>query len=512
VYETACTWKFEVEEQYLSLSELISTEFCNILYCTYGVDDSQSQQKLTNPLISSADHIIDTFLSTTSGHLRFQPFLRVLLDGFSTPASTLQPPLLAPWFSHVKAGLKFATNLIRLGTLLGRPTSQLENRLFNASPLIARLYAVDESYQSPVIQLFEALVLSAASVAGEPTSLLGYLGAQPSKNFIQMLLDLGKPLNDDAHAIEIWHLSSVIVSSRQQWFSIYLLTGRHPKQSLKGDGDQQPPAFTKTLLKAALQTLSDVQRLPGPEAVAMLEFISLAQNFWPWAMGDMQKQSNFINSIMEYAVSQRVPVNVDRQEQVINGSYCMRMVAYIAEILAMYMYHSRQVGNVKLAEKLLQDMQNTFYLRSAVSPTSYNASLHGNLKRNFETRYKPCSLQNFKRTLLYPRKLGRSYFYDIQLADKMLNSDQAWVGRKNDGLSEDLALANVNLSLVDTEIVRLLASTLLLDLTTLGPSQWLQASSCRANHKLVWETSIASDCRWDLQRPHHFKYEEFSPR
>jgi nuclear pore complex protein Nup188 len=495
VYETACTWKFEVEEQYLSLSELISTEFCNILYCAYGVDDSQGpQQKLTNSLISSADHIVDTLLSTTSGHLRFQPFLRVLLDGFSTPVSTLQPPLLVPWLSHVRAGLKFATNLIRLGTLLERPTSQLENRLFQASPLIARLYAVSEIYQSPVIQLFEALVLSAASVAGEPTSLLGYLGAQTSKNFIQMLLDLGKPLDDDAHATEIWHLSSVIISSRQQWFSIYLLTGRHPKQSLKDGSDHQAPAFTKTLLKIALQKLSDVQRLPDLKAVAILEFVSQAQNFWPWAMGDLQKQTNFIKSITEYAVTQRFPVNVDRQEQVIVGSYRMRMAAYIAEILAMYTYHSRQIGDAKHAEKLLQDIKNSFYLQSAVSSTSYNASLHSNLKRNFEARYKPCSLQNFKRTLLFPRQIGRLYFYDIQLADKMLNSDQAWVGRKNDGLSEDLALANINLSLVDTEIVRLLATTCQPNLTILGPSPWLQASCCRVDYELVRETSITVDC------------------
>lgn len=454
VYQTFYTWKFEVEEQRLVLSELISTEFCNILYCTYGVDDSRKpQEKLTNCLVASADHIVDIFLSTTSGYSHFQPFLRAFLDGFSTPMSIPQDPLLEPWLSHVIAGLRLATNLVKLGTLLGRPTSQLESRLFSASPIIARLYAVYESYKSPVIQLLEALVLGAASVSGEPKSLLGYLGAQTSKNFIQILLDLGKPFDSDCHVIEIWHLSSIIVSSRQQWFSIYLLTGRQPKQSLKEDCDRQPSGFTKTLLKIALQKLSNIQFLSGPRAIAMLEFVSLAQNFWPWTMSDLQNQSNFINSITEYVVSQRFPVNVDRQEQVIEGCYRMRMAGYIAEILAMYTYHSRQVGNSKHTEKLLKDLQQSFYLRSAVSPTSYNASLHTNLKRNFEARYKPCSLQNFKRTLLYPRQLGRSYFYDILLADKMLNNDQAWAGRKNDGLLEDLALANINLSLVDTEIV-----------------------------------------------------------
>jgi nuclear pore complex protein Nup188 len=67
--------------------------------------------------------------------------------------------------------------------------------------------------------------------------------------------------------------------------------------------------------------------------------------------------------------------------------------------------------------------------------------------------YSGCSLQDFKRTRLEVREFGREYFYDIKFADKMLNSDQAWIGRKNDGLAEELAKANINLSLVDAQVV-----------------------------------------------------------
>jgi len=76
------------------------------------------------------------------------------------------------------------------------------------------------------------------------------------------------------------------------------------------------------------------------------------------------------------------------------------------------------------------------------------------LKRNFEARYSGCSLQDFKHTRLDIREFGREYFYDVTFADKMLNSDQSWTGRKNDGLAEELAKANVNLSLVDAQVVR----------------------------------------------------------
>src|ERR1700737_4752138 len=110
-----------------------------------------------------------------------------------------------------------------------------------------------------------------------------------------MLLELHKPLDDDASVIAIWHFTSVVISSRQQWFSIYLLTGRPPRETLKEAKPEKALPPPRTMLKIALDALSNIQDLPMPKALAMLEFISLAQNYWPWAMNDLHlKQSNFI--------------------------------------------------------------------------------------------------------------------------------------------------------------------------------------------------------------------------
>jgi nuclear pore complex protein Nup188 len=454
VFESASNWRFAIQEQRLELFELLSREFNAVLCYTHGVDDSSSPEtKLTKALMPAAQYIIEAFLSSTSGYLRFRPILRSFLEGVSASDLSLQSRLGSRWLREVRASITLTTTLMKLVVLVNRPKSQLESQLFKISPLVARLYAVQESYRSLIVKLLEALVLCAASREEEPPSLLGHLGRKTSKNFIHMLMDLDKPLDDDSNVIAIWHLMSVVISSRQQWFSIYLLTGRPPRETLEEAKPEKPSPPARTLLKVALDALSNVQDLPMPRALAMLEFISLAQNYWPWAMSDLHlKQSNFITSISEF-VSILPPVaGAASEDQLMRGCYQSRMAAYIAEILAMYIYHSRQLGKTAAATDLLPKI--TYFTRFAVSVPSYNSSLHGNLKRNFEARYSGCSLQDFKHTRLDIREFGREYFYDVTFADKMLNSDQSWTGRKNDGLAEELVKANVNLSLVDAQVVR----------------------------------------------------------
>jgi len=453
VFESACNWRFAIQEQRLQLSELILRGFTNILYYTHGIDDSSRPEvKLTKSLMPAAQYIIEAFLSTTTGHLRFRPIMRSILDGISAPEMLLLSSLGLLSLQEVSSSLNFAITLLKLATLVDRPKSQLENQLFKLSPLIARLYAVHESYRILVVQLLESLVLCASNREGEPPSLLGHLGRKTSKNFIHMLLEFDKPLDDDDNVIAIWHFMSVVISCRQQWFSIYLLTGRPPRETLKDMKPEKPSPPVKTVLKVALDALTNIQDLPMPRATAMLEFISLSQNYWPWAMSELLiKPSDFITGISEFvSILAPVPTSAS-EERMMQACYQNRMAAYIAEILAMYLYHSRQLGKNAPATDVLSQIE--FYTRCAVSAPAYNLSLHGNLKRNFEAMYRGCSLQDFKRTGLEVREFGREYFYDLSFADKMLNSDQAWIGRKNDGLAEELAKANVNLSLVDAQIV-----------------------------------------------------------
>lgn len=454
IFEVSCNWRFAIPEQRLILSHLISGTFDNVLHYVYGIDDSTSEDtKVTYSLASSAEHVVQTFLSSTSGPLRFQPILRALLDGFVTHDSAVEFQTLERWSTQVNCILRLSRTLIKIGTLLGKPPSQLQHQLFKVSPLMARLYAVLDCYRLPVITLLETLIISASSSSEEPTSLLGQLGQQTSKCFLHILSDLGKPLDDDSHVIGIWNFMSAVVGKRQQWFAIYLLTGRRPRDTLKSDtNDQIKSTSTKSMLKIALESLSNIQKQSPDRALAMLDFVSLAQNFWPWTMTDIEGLSAFIKAVSDYSATLELTPR-PTTEKIVEDIQKTRIAAYVAEILAMHLYHLRQMGNKTAIKEVLPKLG--FYTSYAVLVPSYNSSLHGNLKRNFDSRFPGFNLENFKCAGLRTPRPAREYYYDIQVADKVLDFDSAWKGKKDDGLATEFMKANVNLSLVDAQVVSL---------------------------------------------------------
>ncbi|TID02614.1 Nucleoporin NUP188 [Colletotrichum higginsianum] len=117
----------------------------------------------------------------------------------------------------------------------------------------------------------------------------------------------------------------------------------------------------------------------------------------------------------------------------------------------MQLYHLRQMGGADVfAKSLVADLD--YYLRDGVEVSSYNNSLHSNFAKNFTSKYPGVSLEAFKRTMLRPGELGRSYFYDLESATEMLSFDPGWHGRRDNGFRNEMGIANANLSLVDAQI------------------------------------------------------------
>jgi nuclear pore complex protein Nup188 len=480
VLESSTTWRFVDQDERLQLTKSIMLSFDRMLVFAFGIqgvqepgpkplsekvdaeqdpdsgDDTKTSTKsavqVNAALTQAATYIVESFLSKSSGPLRFKPILRSLYDGFNTPASTIYLNRQRLVADDVKAALEFSKRLLRVGVMLER-TSHLEAQLFAAAPLIARLYAVNDSYRNPIIKLFEALIISASGSVSEPPSLLGYLGAKTSKNFLHTVSHLDKPLSRSENIGAIWHFLSMVMSSRQQWFANYVLTGKTPRDALK---DKKPirtrnTSSPKPLLNTAIDNLSHIGDIPDTEALVMLEFVALAQNFWPWTMHDLESNTSFIIYLTRYIESLGPNQTTSSRNPAIKACHRTRIAAYIAEILAMHIFHSRQTGKPSIVKDIMPKL--AYYVNSATTAPSYNASLHGNLRQNFDSRYAACTLQSFRRTNLVDRQFGDNYFYDLELLDRMLHADEAWMGRRNNGYKVELASANVNMSLVDAQVV-----------------------------------------------------------
>ncbi|KAI1870464.1 uncharacterized protein JN550_005392 [Neoarthrinium moseri] len=498
ILESSSTWRFPSElQRTVLIRDLVPIMNKFILY-TYTMDDISSKKKLAAPLEAAAKYIIDSFLAPAAGSLRIQPLLSTLVVAVHWPPTTVYTNSLKALSDRTSAVLQLATMLVRVANFFDQSSTTIELQLFKASPFVARVCAANEGFRGEAISLLEALVVSAGKAPGEPPSLLGYLGPQTSRAFLQLLSTLDRPFDQAEEVSIVWRFFSTIVRNRQQWMANCLLTGKTPRDVRKGH-DKASQASPDSVLTSALDRLSSISTLPASEALSILDFITSAQNYWPWTIFNLQKNTNFLSGLRKY-VKELKASSITVKTNTLQACEEARIAAYIAETFAMQLFHLRQTGQAdSLAKDLAQDLD--YFLRDGVVVSGYNSSLHANFAKNFSNQWPSCKLDNFKRTLLEPRSLGNEYYYALSLADQMLQFDSGWTGIKNNGFKSEMQKANANLSLVDAQIALFHAwEFLLLELSNCLPKndtlkkqslqvaeQCLEANQAMQGHEQIFE-------------------------
>ncbi|RYC56356.1 hypothetical protein CHU98_g9848 [Xylaria longipes] len=465
--ESSSTWRFATDLDRMILVCDIVPIMDKIIYYTFSMDDISAKTSLMSVLQPAAKFIIDSFLGTSAGSLRVLPLLGTLVAATQGLESTIYAKRSQVYRDQTLAVLRFATSIVRVANYSDRSSSTLEHQLFKVTPFVARLCARDEAFKRTSIELLESLVISAGKTIGEPPSLLGNLGPQTSRSFLQLISTLDRPFNQAQQANTIWHFFSTIVRNRQQWMANCLLTGKTPRDA-RASNSKASEASSSSILGSALTRLASLSQLDQSEALSILDFITSAQNYWPWTIFTLQKNTSFLSELRNF-VRNLKPSSVTSKTNALQACNEARIAAYIAEIFAMQLFHLRQLGQAgSFAKELTQDLD--YYLRDGVGVAGYNRGLHVNFSRNFNRQYPSCSLDNFKRTLLDPKSLGAEFYYALSSADKMLKFDPSWIGPRNTGFRSEMEMANMNLSLVDAQVSLYHAwEFLLLELSTCLP-------------------------------------------
>ncbi|KAH7385969.1 nucleoporin subcomplex protein binding to Pom34-domain-containing protein [Pyrenochaeta sp. MPI-SDFR-AT-0127] len=485
IYESSLSWKYSQSDHRPEINIAICEVFTTILKLAYGVDDSPKlSAKLARSIAPIAEYITQLYLTKSESDLPTNPILASLVIGAGPEEATLLTSSALLWRHQTQATLTLSDALVRVAILLNKPWTHLEQQLFKATPLLARLYATSDKWKSQVVLLLETLVRGAVRVTGpqdsnteagntrqsvrrtneqqEPPSLLGHLGPRTAKNFLSVLSQLDEPLRIVDIQTNVWNLLSAVVTCKQQWFSLYLLIGSTPRESLRTKNDAGPNSRNKALLTRALNALSNLDlperqdiNLPWPLYTAMLEFVSSAQNNWSWAMGDLRQQKELIQKLLAFLKWMAKQPKLPRlNTEILERSYQNRFASLACEVIAMYLHSSRQVGDITALKDVVPSLG---YLEdNALDLPSYNASLHGYLKQNVERQYPGVSLANLKRTTLYPESFGRTFFYDVELAQQLLGFDSKWSGpREGTGFANEVEKANYNLGLVESQVLLL---------------------------------------------------------
>ncbi|KAI4141166.1 MAG: hypothetical protein L6R39_005486, partial [Caloplaca ligustica] len=452
VYQSISTWSFVLAGQRSEINARLSAVFRRILCCCYGIEDQpDSNQKLAASLVPAAENLVDVFLSasgseTTSAHLNS------IIQGEAG-----HKPGLGAGYSNYPAQetvstLRFISTLLGLNTMLGDPRSRLEEQMLRAVSLLSCSYTGHPSFRRPVIEVLDILVQNASLTNSQPASLLGHMPEDAAHRFLEVLSMVDEPLRDRTLSVSIWKLLSQVVSKRQQWLTICILTGDAPRKTIKKKTSESGDAQTDSLLKIALDSLSNLERLPPQTASAMLEFVALAAASWPWILSSVEQHPQFLTAVTEYIGQVETMSNTTQNRWKDAGMeyYRVQISSFITELLAMYTRYTRQNGNTAYAKDLLPNLEYTS-ATATVSP-AFNSSLHSNLRQNFEARFENCTLAFFKRTAIQTPLLGDSFYYNLDVAGQMLRLDSSWSGRDQKGFAAELARANVNLSVVEAQI------------------------------------------------------------
>ncbi|KAJ0118320.1 hypothetical protein J7T55_009103 [Diaporthe amygdali] len=451
ILENSLTWRFSSEiHRSILVGDLIPV-LDNIVTYSLSVSASDKSNTLTAFLEPAAQHIVDGFLSSSSSSLRFQPLLSSMLVALGMPDSSLYPKRSEIISKRQVAVLDFATTLVRVANYLGKPTVAIEDQILKCSSLLARLCATDTSYKNSVLSLLGAMAERLGREDTEAPSLLGYLGPHISRSFLQTISQLDKPFERPAVSRKTWKFFSTIMRNGQHWMANCLLTGKTPREALGNEGKLSKLA-PDSILRTALTRLRSIRTLSTSETLAILDLLTSAHNFWQWTVFASQEDNSCLAELRAY-VRQLKSASVTAKVNPSQACDEARIAAYIAEALAMHLYHLRKTGREEeFAQELVNDVD--YYLREGVTVSGYNSSLHANFAKNFSKQYPGFSLESFQRTLLIPRELGDEYYYALNLADKMLRFDPGWAGpRERNGFRHEMAAANLNLSLVDAQIM-----------------------------------------------------------
>ncbi|KAJ5793759.1 hypothetical protein N7457_000358 [Penicillium paradoxum] len=447
IFNSSGNWRFNLPDQRFKINSMLATSFERVLYYAFGINDSPKlESKITGVFSSSAAYILDMLRPRSTADLPFNPILRLIAEGLQTPP-TLHLRYLTLFEKQIKSTLRLCIKLVQAAQLTEQPGSLLEEQLFKASPVLVKLYALHDAYKLPVVSLLEILISNAASNPdSEPPSLVGHLGAESSCLFLDVLSQLDKPTCDRPLLLAVWQLLSTFVSKRQQWLAVFILTGSSPRQTLKKEATSGGLKMrSMPFLDMALEKLSHIDQQEPQVTLAMLEFVSRAQENWPWATPHLSKHPEFFTSIVNFVSKLKIS-----SLPVMDQIHATRIAAVVADLCAVYLHSAKEMGNRSFIKTLIPLV--SWYAKDAVEVSAYNSSLHANLKKNFEMRYPGCKLTDFKRTPLEVRNLGRDYYYDLSMGDKLLSYNFAWTAIKNRGFADEFERANINLSLVEAQV------------------------------------------------------------
>ncbi|ETI24024.1 hypothetical protein G647_03393 [Cladophialophora carrionii CBS 160.54] len=457
VFHEISGWSFHNPQQQLRISTTIAQSFSDIVQYAFGVGASFNATSIVAaPFTEAATYLVSAFRASGSQDLGLNPIARSLFTTSTSDKTFLLGdesvlPDDAGFERYVRSQLSLATLLVRYSLVQGLPLSPLEKHIFDTVPALVRTLQIGSSVRRSCLGLLRNVLVHVGR--HQPSSLLGHLGSSSCIDLLNVLHHVDASPKSPQERTEVWKLLSRLVNDSQQWLAMVILTGSVPDGSKvqKSEKEAAVSIRGKTFLQVAVDELRSIENLPRQVALAMLDFVLQAQQNWSWITQNLSSSKDFFSKIVQVAI------NSGTQDS--DGTSLANqnlIAARVTDIATTHLHHAivaRDMSAIKTYAPLIEWLAS-----NAVEVSSYNASLHGNMRRNFAARYTGLTVVDIKSTGLSEREFGSDFCYDIDFANKLLHRDPSWEGggrSNNQSFSAEFRRANTNLSIVDSELALL---------------------------------------------------------
>ncbi|KAK4952633.1 hypothetical protein LTR10_009439 [Elasticomyces elasticus] len=460
------SWRFAAVEEKNVVLQCVMQTFERVVRWTYGLRPpveaamGRSKDQLSAVLAPIAEMIMVAFAPADGDGAK--PLLEsmggTLREAMSVGDDVLPLVYREAFIGQTRTVCGLLTRLLRTAQMLEPQKAHgLADELLQSIPVLAKLYALETVWKSDITIYMAELVRALACTDADPQSLLAGLSSEAAQSFISVVSDLDGGMADFSVECDIWSFLTAILESRQQWLSMYLLTGSLPRDRVRKKvrfADGEPDANSKPLLDCALDELAKISQIVPLRAKAMLRFVAAAQRTWVWATMTVRSHVDFLKNTLTWLEEIRVPSregkNVDHEVSASEH----QAAAYLCDILAVNLQSSLEAGD-KTVLKLLSASKLGFLTEHGVSVNTYNRSLHRNLAENLSRKFADVELADFRRTTANPAEHGGLFTYDYEFAEIVLGHQiVAWEGsggRATQGFAAEFLRANMNLSLVDAQ-------------------------------------------------------------
>lgn len=485
-FENFVNWNFENQEERFHLGNQVLLVFSKIISVTYSVQQKSSGDEKKNPLKSSADEILNSFLHNNElGTLTTKPIIFIIENLTNITDShictSLSDIVSINYSIFVRTLFDFTKLLISLKPCFisinnnGNSDTFLEVALASKLKQILQIYMKFPDLKINVISLITALIRNnfchtQKEEGKRASSLLSQLGNNYSMILLNCLvIDLEGSLIPFSLKTALYNFFSNIMQTNQEGLSILLLAGNNSldKKSftaIQQKKSQAANSENKSILKILKENVKNLKNYPDSVAIYLLDAISYTLNSWSIAQRSSDNDEEFINSLTNYfienfkylgseSVKDKRDVEIkdaefDDLSAIVNKSvtkcYKVELLASIERILALYLYNN---PSEKTIQPILNLMQDERFLKEYASRLfkvkDYKYELHLKTYKNFEKQLSGYKLSQYimNSNSFNGNQYGVGCIYNLALIDRQFRDNLGW----KDYSRRDVILSDLNI-------------------------------------------------------------------